>query len=67
MENTVIYEGISFNKAWVASKTFKQFCAHESHHGLSTAQMQEVYNICREKPVKEKPGSADENEKTVSD
>lgn len=60
MPTWVKYEGVAFNKEWVASKTFKQFCDHEKHHGLSEDQMREVYNICKAKPVKKEEEKADE-------
>lgn len=43
------FEGVSFNKVWVAAQTFEKFCAHEKHHGFSTAQMQEIYDLCKVK------------------
>jgi hypothetical protein len=44
----VIYEGIAFNAQWVASKTQAEFIAHESHHGLTEAQLKEVHKLCKE-------------------
>ncbi len=46
---TVIFNGISFNKEWVASKTLREFMIHEKHHLLSEGDMHEVYNLCRGK------------------
>ena len=40
------YEGILFNKEWVASKTLKEFSEHEKHHNLSPEQYKEVYKLC---------------------
>lgn len=58
----VKYEGISFNRAWVASKTLKEFSEHEKHHNLTPAQYKEVWDICKgnepkveiEKPLTDK-------------
>lgn len=39
------FEGIGFNKEWVASIPFDEFVKHESHHGLSREKMKEVYDL----------------------
>lgn len=36
---------IQFNKAWVASKTLKEFMEHEKHHNLTPAQYKEVHDL----------------------
>lgn len=55
------YDGILFNKEWVASKTFKEFSEHEKHHGLSVEKMKEVYALCTGKKA-EPPKQADVTE-----
>ena len=47
------FEGILFNKEWVASKTLKEVIEHEKHHGLSDEQMKELYGLCKGKQKKE--------------
>lgn len=52
---TVGEQTLAFNKAWVASKTLKEFSDHEKHHGLSAEQYKEIHDICTGKktdPVK---------------
>jgi hypothetical protein len=51
--NKLTYQGISFNADWAATKTEKEFCDHEAHHGLSKTQLAEVHKLCKEavKPV----------------
>jgi hypothetical protein len=46
---SIKYEGISFTKSWVASQTLAAFKAHEAHHGLSDAQLKEVWDLSRDK------------------
>ena len=59
------YEGINFYPAAAEGKTFKEFCEHEKHHGLSEKQMREVYALLKgkDKTVKiEKPLTDQENQ-----
>jgi hypothetical protein len=46
---SINYEGVSFNKTWVAGQTLAAFQEHEAHHGLSEAQLKEVHQIARGK------------------
>lgn len=48
----IFFEGINFNVEWVKGKTFKQFCEHEKHHGLSKEKMKEFYDCCKKKDEK---------------
>jgi hypothetical protein len=41
------YEGIGFNGDWVKEQTLADFQAHEAHHGLSEAQLKEVWQLAR--------------------
>lgn len=45
----MIYEGISFNDEWAASKKLEDFIKHELHHGLSRDQLKELHTICKAK------------------
>lgn len=45
---TVNHEGVAFNAQWAASKTEAAFIEHESHHGLSRAQLSQAYKRCKE-------------------
>lgn len=54
MAEFITYEGIAFNKEWVASKTLKAFSEHEAHHGLSAEQLKEVHEMCGGKSSKKK-------------
>lgn len=38
---------ISFNAEVNAKKTFKDFCEHEKHHGLTPEQLKEVHDACK--------------------
>lgn len=51
----VKYNGIAFNKEWVASKSLKDFSEHEKHHGLKPEQYKEVHDICTGKAKPEEP------------
>ena len=46
------YEGVNFVEDSCKGKTEAEFIAHESHHGLSVAQLKEAYALMN--PVKEK-------------
>lgn len=39
----MVYNGVKFMQAAAQGKTEAEFVAHESHHGLSAAQLKEVY------------------------
>jgi hypothetical protein len=54
MAEFITYEGIGFNKNWVASKSLKEFSEHEKHHGLSPEQYKEVHDLCTGKVKEEK-------------
>jgi hypothetical protein len=43
----VQFEGVTFNAAWAATKTEKEFVEHESHHGLTSAQLKEAHKLCK--------------------
>lgn len=45
----MIYEGINFYPSSVEGKTETEFVAHEKHHGLSVAQLKEVYKLMNPK------------------
>jgi hypothetical protein len=49
---TVTYKNgdqeITFNADWAATKTEKEFVDHESHHGLTLAQLKEAHKLCKE-------------------
>lgn len=46
-QNAVRYGHVTFNAAWVASKSFKEFCDHEKHHGFPQEKMKEIYDACK--------------------
>ena len=46
----MVFEGISFNETFWQGKTEAAFIAHESHHGLTEAQLKEAFAIMN--PVK---------------
>lgn len=41
------YEGVSYNKQWVASQTLHDFTKHEKHQTLSEEQLKEVWQLAR--------------------
>ncbi len=45
VQNPVKFEGVSFYPGAVKGKTLDQFLKHESHVGLSKAQLTEAYEI----------------------
>jgi hypothetical protein len=67
---SIKYEGVSFNKQAAAGMTLAEFQEHESHHGLSEAQLKEAWQLARgtkeEVDVKlgavEVPGGAESEE-----
>jgi hypothetical protein len=48
MPKMVPYEGVMFNADWASTKTEKEFVDHESHHGLTPAQLKEAHKLCKE-------------------
>jgi hypothetical protein len=47
MPKTIPFEGVVFNADWANTKTEKEFVEHESHHGLTTAQLKEAHKLCK--------------------
>lgn len=45
----MVYNGVKFTQVAVQGKTEAEFVEHESHHGLSAAQLKEVYGIMNPK------------------
>lgn len=44
----VTYDHVSFNAEWAARQKKADFIRHESHHGLSKAQLREAHDLCVE-------------------
>jgi hypothetical protein len=38
---------VSYDAEWAASKSQKEFIAHEKHNGLSNEQLIEAHNLCK--------------------
>lgn len=53
----MVYNGVKFLPAAVEGKTEAEFIQHESHHGLATAQLKEVYSLMVPKPKKPRKAS----------
>ena len=49
------FEGVSFNEAWVKTKSLEEFIAHEKHHFESdpnvVAKLTEAYNLITGKQI----------------
>lgn len=44
----VFYNGsVAYDADWAASKSQKEFIAHEKHNGLSNEQLIEAHNLCK--------------------
>ena len=53
----MVFNKIDFNEGWVKTKTLAEFIAHEKHHGLSDAQLKEVYELIVPKTEIKKDGN----------
>jgi hypothetical protein len=62
--DTVVFEGIGFNKELAAAKSLKDFIEHERHHGLSDDQLKEVHKLCGGKSKGKKEEKTDEDQST---
>lgn len=38
---------VAYDADWAASKSQKEFIAHEKHNGLSNEQLIEAHNLCK--------------------
>lgn len=57
----MVYNGVKFLPAAVEGKTEAEFIQHESHHGLTTAQLKEVYSLMVPKAKKPRKASPAED------